>query len=972
MATRFLDGGWVTEAGANRPFLLHDGAVWLVERGQVDVFCIRRDGDGRVTGRSYVARVAAERCLIGVDSSGGPGAGSSGVLQAVGSPGTLLRRLPPAVARELFADADAAGETTRLIDGWIDAMCDGLAVDPLPRDCQPIRQTSTIRLDRAVRVSPASGVSWIAHREGRSRLFGRPELPMRERLMPCSVRTWFETTAPAEVAVFSTPTVLATGDVWAGLAAFHQAAIRFALWRMDTSAAVEAFRQRRRLAERSALLQDAFAGLSAAHDAADSELPVRPVDPGSDRAADSLPEACRLVGAALGHRIAPGPVRDAVAAADPVAAIARASGVRVRRVLLDDRWWRSDSGPLLGRTGGDHPRWVALLPAGRSRYTLHDSSDGTRAQVNARLAATLAPVAHTFYRPFPQVVLAPRELIRFGVSGCGSDLVTVVVLGLAGGLLGLATPVATGTLFNTVVPGAERDQLIQVTLLLLACAGATGMFELVRRLAVARVDGRMGAAVQAAVWDRLLSLPLRFFRAYAAGDLAVRAMGIDGMRKALSGATMTAALGGMFSLSNLVLLFYYGGSLAWWATLLLAVAVCVTLAAGYGQLRLQRQIVPLRTRTSGLVLQLLTGISKLRIASAEAYGFAQWARLFSRQRHLQFRSRTVGNWLQVFNAMFPAVALLVIMAAATSGGTTMPAIRTGDYLAFASAFGACLGAMVSISEAAMEALRVVPMYEAARPILDATPEASEAQSDPGSLTGRIETHHITFHYQSGIPPALDDVSIAVRPGEFVAIVGPSGSGKSTLLRVLLGFEQPHAGSVYYDGQDFAGLDVQAVRAQIGVVLQSGRIMAGDLFTNIVGSASHTLDDAWTAARMAGLDDDIRAMPMGMHTVVNEGANTLSGGQRQRLLIARAIVNRPRMIFFDEATSALDNRTQAIVSESLARLNATRIVIAHRLSTIEQADRIHVMARGRIVQSGQYADLITRDGLFADLTRRQMA
>ncbi len=972
MATRFFDDGRVTEVGANRPFLLHDGAVWLVERGHVDVFCVRRNDTQRVTGRSFVARVAAERCLVGVESSAASGMGSSGVLQAVGGPGTRLRCLPPAGARELFTDSAVADETACLIDGWIDAMCDGLVVDPPPRDCQPIRQTSTVRLDRAVRVFPASGVSWIAHREGRSRLLGRPEVPMRERLMPCSVRTWFETTAPADVAVLSTVTVLATGDVWAGLAAFHRAAIRLTLWRMDTVAAVEAYRQRRRLAERSALLQDAFHGLSAAQGGPDDERPARRVDPASDINADTLTEACRLVGAALGHRIVPDSSCDAVASADPVAEIARASGVRSRRVLLNDRWWRSDSGPLLGRTAGDRPRWVALLSDGGSHYTLHDLSDGTRAQVDSRLAETLAPVAYTFYRPFPQVALSARELIRFGVFGCGPDLARVVALGLAGGLLGLATPVATGTLFNTVIPGSERDQLLQMTLLLLACAAATGMFELVRRLALARVDGRMGAAVQAAVWDRLLSLPLRFFRSYAAGDLAVRAMGIDGMRKALSGATMTAALGGMFSLSNLALLFYYGGSLAWWATLLLGAAVCVTLAAGYGQLRLQRQIVPLRTKTSGLVLQLLTGISKLRVAAAEAYGFAQWARLFSRQRQLQFRSRTVRNWLQVFNAMFPTAALLVIMAAATSGGTTMPAIRTGDYLAFASAFGACLAAMISISEAAMEALGVVPMYEAARPILDAPPEANEGRGAPGALTGRIEAHHITFHYQPGMPPALDDVSLAVRPGEFVAIVGPSGSGKSTLLRVLLGFEQPNAGAVYYDGQDFAGLDVQAVRAQIGVVLQSGRIMAGDLFTNIVGSASHTLDDAWTAARMAGLDDDIRAMPMGMHTVVSEGANTLSGGQRQRLLIARAIVNRPRMIFFDEATSALDNRSQAIVSESLRRLNATRIVIAHRLSTIERADRIHVMARGRIVQSGRYADLLEQDGPFADLTRRQIA
>lgn len=316
--------------------------------------------------------------------------------------------------------------------------------------------------------------------------------------------------------------------------------------------------------------------------------------------------------------------------------------------------------------------------------------------------------------------------------------------------------------------------------------------------------------------------------------------------------------------------------------------------------------------------------------------------------------------------------MLVIMAAATAGGTAVAAIRTGDYLAFSAAFGACLAASVSLSTAAIEALGLVPVYEAVRPILAAAPETTDAERDPGVLSGRIEAQHLTFSYRPDVPATLIDVSLSVRPGEFVAIVGPSGSGKSTLLRLLLGFEPPDTGSVYFDGQDLAGLDVRAVRSQVGVVLQSGRIMAGDLFTNIVGSSIHTLDDAWAAARMAGLDDDIRAMPMGMHTVVSEGANTLSGGQRQRLLIARAIVNRPRMLFFDEATSALDNRTQAIVSTSLAQLSATRIVIAHRLSTIEHADRILVMERGGIVQSGRYATLINRDGPFAELASRQMA
>ena len=269
-------------------------------------------------------------------------------------------------------------------------------------------------------------------------------------------------------------------------------------------------------------------------------------------------------------------------------------------------------------------------------------------------------------------------------------------------------------------------------------------------------------------------------------------------------------------------------------------------------------------------------------------------------------------------------------------------------------------------------LSVVPIYENAKPILDAEPEVNAAASDPGSLSGAVEAHHLTFHYQPDMPAALQDLSFEVRPGEFVAFVGPSGSGKSTLLRVAAGFEQPDAGSVYFDGQDLAGLDLHAVRNQIGVVLQSGRIMAGDLFTNIVGSSTHTIEDAWEAARMTGLDEDIKAMPMGMHTVVSEGASTLSGGQRQRLMIARAIVNRPRMLFFDEATSALDNRTQAIVSESLEQMHATRIVVAHRLSTIVNADRIHVMTRGRIVQSGRYEELMAEDGIFAALARRQTA
>ena len=1000
----FARDGLPVEAAANRTVVLDVGGAWFVERGRIDVFCVRLATDGTVAERVHIARVAAGRCLFGagagdvgerdtaapveraVESGEVPAAGDEdgrgeteadshgarGVLQAVGSAGTTLRFLGDVAARARLSEPALRAEVAGLIDGWVDAIYAGLVAGAMPRDCRALQAPATVNLEPAAIAGIRAGVAWIDHVEGRSSLLGRPDLEMRGCPIPCSTRAWFVASTASSVNVRATVSLLERGDLWTSLLAFQRLVTRGSLLAMDERSASERLRQRRRSAEREALVRSAFTELVAAHDAPpDAALRGR-TGASATVEQDSLAVACRQLGAALGIPLEPGSKHIVASLADPVAAIARSSAVRVRRVLLEDGWWRSDNGPLLGRTAGKDERWVALLPVSPGSYSVRDPADDTCRTVTAPVAATLSPFAYTFYRSFPTDRLSLKDVLRFGVQGCRRDLLLVLGMGLGGGLLGLVAPVATGALFNSIIPGAERGQLVQVTLILLACACATGMFEVVRRLALARVDGRMGAAVQAAIWDRLLSLPLRFFRPYSAGDLAVRAMGIDTMRKTLSGAAVTAALGGVFSLSNFLLLFHYGGVLAWWATLLLFAAAGVTLSVGYGQLRFQRQVAPLRARTSGLVLQLLTGISKLRVAAAEGHAFAQWARLFSQQRRLQFRARAVGNWLRVFNAMYPTLSLLVIMMAATAGGTAMPEIGTGDYVAFSAAFGACLAAMVSMSAAAIEALGVVPVYESAKPILDAAPEVHDARGDPGTLAGDIEVRHLTFHYHPDLPPALRDVSFTARPGEFIAFVGPSGSGKSTLLRVLLGFERPDSGSVYFDGQDFSRLDVQAVRSQVGVVLQSGRVMAGDFFTNIVGSTSHTIEDAWEAARMAGLAEDIEAMPMGMHTVVSEGANTLSGGQRQRLLIARAIVSRPRMVFFDEATSALDNRTQAIVSESLERLNATRIVIAHRLSTIEHATRLHVMQRGRVVQSGRYEELVKREGPFAELARRQMS
>jgi ATP-binding cassette subfamily C protein len=430
-------------------------------------------------------------------------------------------------------------------------------------------------------------------------------------------------------------------------------------------------------------------------------------------------------------------------------------------------------------------------------------------------------------------------------------------------------------------------------------------------------------------------------------------------------------------LLNLALLFYYSVKLALIAVAVALVAIVVTTISGVLLVRKFRPLLELQGNIFGQTVQLINGISKLRVAGGEERAFASWSKNYSRQVKLELSTQNVEDAVALFNTVMPTLtsALLfwftisLVTEAQTSGES---GLTIGTFLAFNTAFGTFIKGATDVSNTVSGALQVVPQWKRAQPILETVPEVNLSKADPGKLMGRITVDHVTFRYRDDGPLTLDDVSIYAEPGEFIALVGGSGSGKSTIFRLLLGFETPKAGTIYYDGQDLSGLDVDAVRRQLGVVLQTGRIMSASIFENLASGAQITLDEAWEAARMAGLADDIAAMPMEMHTVISEGGGNLSGGQRQRLLIARALVLKPRILLFDEATSALDNRTQAIVSESLDKLQVTRMVIAHRLSTIRNAHRIYVLQAGRVVQEGSFEELASQEGLFAQLMARQMA
>lgn len=693
----------------------------------------------------------------------------------------------------------------------------------------------------------------------------------------------------------------------------------------------------------------------------------------------SCRRACLAQGIDLSHADDPPPVAERAAAgalADPVAAIARYWRLRVRLVMLRDDWAAHDSGPLVAFRDDGAP--VAIVPLSPRRCEMVDGSTGARCPVDDVVAQRLRPRAYAFYRPLPDRSLQLRDIVSFCLQGSRRDLATVLVTLVVGGLLGMVVPVVTGFIVGTVIPGADRGLLVQLVLGLLWTSMSLAVFSLVQAVALNRVEQIMEAPLQAAVWDRLLNLPVNFFRRYNAGDLAARVMGVSTIRRALTGAALSSILGLVMSFFNLCLLFWYDVGLALTAIGLLAVQMGALFVSLRLQIRRQRRVSDVQGRLSGILLQFFSGITKIRVAGVEARAFGVWARQFARQSELAYDARRVATAMASFDAAFGIATSMVVYAVVAFGGLRL---STGDFLAFTSALGSFLAAFLSMNAAIATVIAAIPAYERSVPILEAVPEVEPSRARVPVLKGEVDLSHVTFRYQmagdtpderTDGPLILNDVSIRAERGQFVAIVGPSGAGKSTVFRLLLGFEMPQAGSVYLDGESLQHLDVQAVRSQIGVVLQNGRLMSGDIFHNIVGARALTLDDAWRAAELAGIADEIRAMPMGMNTVISEGAGNLSGGQRQRLLIARAVAGNPRILLFDEATSALDNYTQSKVSEALRRLPATRIVIAHRLSTVQDADRIYVLKDARVAESGTFDELLAAHGPFWDLVQRQLA
>jgi ABC-type bacteriocin/lantibiotic exporter with double-glycine peptidase domain len=546
----------------------------------------------------------------------------------------------------------------------------------------------------------------------------------------------------------------------------------------------------------------------------------------------------------------------------------------------------------------------------------------------------------------------------------------MLLAGAVAATLSLAAPVFTGISLSRVAGEDSASGLRVVAAVLVAAAVVTGLAATTQNLRLLRLEGRVEQSLQAGLWDRLVRLPVRFFRASTTGELANAVLGVSFIREALSGLfpqLVTAALGVVADVVLICVVSPVLGLAAGGAVLAAGLLVAVL---GRSVMHRQRYALASEHRAAALTNQLLGGISKIKLAGAEDRAYARWAETTAAMRRDLHRVRQPQALLAALTATLPLAGQLLLFA--MLAGPLDGRVSTREFLIVNSAFTLMVGALLVLAAGGVEVLASAPRLAVLAPILVAEPERTPDRVDPGDLRGDVKVSDVTFGYRPDDAPVLDGVSLHARPGEFVAIVGPSGCGKSTLLRLLLGFEQPRSGAILYDDQDLGELDMPAVRRQCGVVLQDGQLFAGSIRENICGAGNFSLERIWEAARMAGLDEDIDRLPMGMSTMVPFGGGTLSVGQRQRVLVARALIHRPRVVFFDEATSALDNRTQQVVTASTKQLAATRVIIAHRLSTILEADRIVVLDRGRVVQEGTYAELLADEhALFHRLARRQL-
>ena len=651
---------------------------------------------------------------------------------------------------------------------------------------------------------------------------------------------------------------------------------------------------------------------------------------------------------------------------DQLEYLLRPYGIMRRTVQLEKGWHKDAVGALL-TTRVEDGSIVAMIPSGLSGYSYYDVSSGKHVKITGKNEAQFDSEAIAFYKPFPLRKIGIPDLFAYMAQAINvSDIVLLAVATLVITLVAKLLPRINSLLYGSIVDSGSVSLLVTAAVFLICVNISSQLFGAIKTLFETRINTKLDISVAAATMMRVLSLPAPFFKEHSAGELSSRVSSMSLLCEMLVSSLLTTGLTSVFSLIYISDIFNYAPALVVPSLLIILATTIFSVISTLVKMKLVRKQMATEATVSGISYSLISGVQKIKLSGSEKRAFAKWGEAYSKNAALAYNTKPFIAANSAFATLISLVGTIVLYYEAVQSN-----ISVSDYIAFFSAYGLISGAFAGLVSIAQNIAQINPILEMVKPIMDTAPEVSEGKEVVTSLSGAIELNNVSFRYSDSTPNIVDDMSLKIRPGQYVAIVGKTGCGKSTLMRLLLGFETPQKGAIYYDGKDMNSIDLKSLRRKIGVVMQEGKLFQGDIFSNITISAPWlTLDEAWEAAEMSGIADDIKRMPMGMHTIISEGSGGISGGQRQRLMISRAIAPKPKILMFDEATSALDNITQKTVSESLDSLKCTRIVIAHRLSTIRHCDRIICLDGGHIIEDGTYDELIAAGGFFAELVARQ--
>lgn len=969
-----VDKHHLTHLPVNQRLLLDDPKkVWILAAGEGDLFAMKRLPHSTEGPLSFLSSFSSTSILFGISQE--EGKQQMALLFISTTPISYYIVSIDEFLSKVTLSEDTQNELEQCFQKWFQSFSPLFALKSIPAQSIHLEPLQEVILEKGTKFcsmrTAQSGhkedALWLDYKEGLGNIMGMKELEVskEEGLYPLLPFTWIEVEEKSSLKALAPSEALSHPGIWQGLNSFHLHVQTLLSLKMHTQQENERWRNLHKKELEEKLLSQSFNKMAAVlSPRSDAHLEEESDNP--------LFQACQRIGNELNLNFIPVNKKNHDFTIDEqVSQLCRNSQIRFRRVTLEEGWWKKDCGPLLGFYGIEQFP-VALLNQKSSRYSFIDPFTKQKRNITEEDAQKIAKTGFMFYQPFPEGPLNGIKVAKFCLKDRWKDLGHILLVGGAGSLLSLFTPFASQVIFDRVINGGERVLLPQILIGLVIAAIGLTLFLLTRSYISLRITQLIDAKLECALWDRILDLPANFFRQFTAGNLIQRVYSVNQIHQLISGNMIRILLSGVFSLLYFIAMLYYSTKLAMIGLAIIVSSIIVTVICTSLKLQLQRKILHINGILNGVVVQLISGINKLRVGGAENRAFAYWGNRFTKSQQLLLRSQNIQNFVTLMNAVLPIIALTVLFFSVMSfiSSSNENTLTVGTFIAFMAAFVPFSQSIFDSANALISMVTVVPLWERAKVILEETPEVSKNKIKPSAARGQVAINHLSFKYDKSTPLILNEVSFHASPGEFIAIVGPSGSGKSTLVRLLLGFETPTKGSIFYDDQDLASLDLKELRRQIGAVLQQGAIFSGSLHENIVCGGVYTREQIEEVLALCGLSEDIQNFPMGLHTIVQSGGNTLSGGQAQRILIARAMIGKPKLLIFDEATSALDGLTQDLISYNLDQLNVTRIVIAHRLSTIRHADRIYVLDQGKIVDVGTFEELISKGGLFKQMALRQ--